>query len=1162
MASVTALRTKGRCPGCNKFTKIKGSKLFCVTCHHKNKVRMVQEPNHHLRSNDEITPAIPLCQFIAEKNNGEPQRTTCISNNNVTKKRKIDTNESENSNDIRNTVPLSPNVQPTILTDREQIENLLSLDFSGGVVVSEEDDKYTTSVMSDGEEDNESMRYIHTQSSHANNNLLQADRKSTTQTCAIQHETSIAQNCTEHSIPINHGYGTRRAVRQLNLNSEERNDNNESGELSIDESDADIFSSDSSGENNDSTPIGVYCHNCMRQDVAFTPEDMDCTTWNEKHHGLLDSIYQSLDIKRIQLQAGSFKRKLCAMNLDDYKVKAKVYRPVPLCRNCAIYLTVKGDDSKKLQHGWPSQIWKLMSNEELLELHGSNLWKLIPQLWRKWWVKTAQKFIHAMDHITISEPRAIVRDGTPHCERMRRMDKELTIKELHNAWDDHSLPCVKCPWGCVEQYHRVGSVPFDTVLAKLFSVESLLLSQVNKLKKVVGIRNNFLYFEQERDFLLGMPDCEVMATIGFSHRAHGLCCYTCSNHDGGSDLHYIHPPKNPFGYLPSDISDQYSPVVLVPRRIKHMKHSEYTNTYQTDVMRGEYGGVGTMTLTQNGKFDKTGYIPTRYQALAIAGRHDIKTHVSRLASENTTLPSYIGKKMLEESEEFIPDITEYDSYCSGATYVPFKSAVDMYTEFRGSKTPTLIVPENYNEESADDNSDISSASDESNINEDGVIFNRIKFSNFNPPSEYDEDSDFDDFLDFDMQPDDDVLFGFEDETSKDSDSEINEGIERHSDQDVSMAPSIHNPYIGNSNQSSNGVPVKNVPYQPSWPTSLNIIQVADTYGVCPPDAPNFNNASNICYNLLFYMVTCHALIDEIWEETQLCNYSYNQWNGFLLHYTTQYCLRPFRNNCGRRVHRSSPYYKFANKLKKHQQEHELVGYFQVETIDGRHDYSYNYAELVHAFTEHTNIRIVQPEYNADYLDFPDLVDDNVHTLIFINTVPATKRTFFSDEQMKHVHPNTYSDRNGCIWELRLLGASKTSTGDRHRNTNWQRTICFRYGGQLHTNWWKISGSQTRFLKASGDSPSYDQLESWDILVYVKTEHGDTSGLKQQFLEALGGQLSWKCNKHNVLLVDTPHHRAVTPHCCCSRDLSITCDDSLLSTPEVNYCARKVKYCCT
>ncbi len=343
---------------------------------------------------------------------------------------------------------------------------------------------------------------------------------------------------------------------------------------------------------------------------------------------------------------------------------------------------------------------------------------------------------------------------------------------------------------------------------------------------------------------------------------------------------------------------------------------------------------------------------------------------------------------------------------------------------------------------------------------------------------------------------------------------------------------------------------------------MNIIQVADTYGVCPPDAPNFNNASNICYNLLFYMVTCHALIDEIWEETQLCNYSYNQWNGFLLHYTTQYCLRPFRNNCGRRVHRSSPYYKFANKLKKHQQEHELVGYFQVETIDGRHDYSYNYAELVHDFAEHTNIRIVKPEYNADYLDFPDLVDDNVHTLIFINTVPATKRAFFSDEQMEHVHPNTYSDRNGCIWELRFLGASKTSTDDRHRNTNWQRTLCFRYGGQLHTNWWKISGSQTRFLKASGDSPSYDQLESWDILVYVKTEHGDTSGLKQQFLEALGGQLSWKCNKHNVLLVDTPHRRAVTPHCCCSRDLSITCDDSLLSTPEVNYCARKVKYCCT
>lgn len=70
--------------------------------------------------------------------------------------------------------------------------------------------------------------------------------------------------------------------------------------------------------------------------------------------------------------------------------------------------------------------------------------------------------------VSITEPSAVVRDGTKAHNTLRRALRDLLIGPLMEAVDDHLLPIVKCPWGCDDYYIKSGKFEFDIMLYRFF----------------------------------------------------------------------------------------------------------------------------------------------------------------------------------------------------------------------------------------------------------------------------------------------------------------------------------------------------------------------------------------------------------------------------------------------------------------------------------------------------------------------------------------------------------------------------------------------------------------------------------------------------------------------------------------------------------------------
>ena len=97
-------------------------------------------------------------------------------------------------------------------------------------------------------------------------------------------------------------------------------------------------------------------------------------------------------------------------------------RSVYLCKECDSYLSSERElpvnkSAKKL---WPSFIYTTLINKRVTDAYTNKFWKLVPQLWRHWWIDTLPIFNVNYNHITLEYQESIIKDQSSEKEEWKK----------------------------------------------------------------------------------------------------------------------------------------------------------------------------------------------------------------------------------------------------------------------------------------------------------------------------------------------------------------------------------------------------------------------------------------------------------------------------------------------------------------------------------------------------------------------------------------------------------------------------------------------------------------------------------------------------------------------------------------------------------------------
>ena len=419
------------------------------------------------------------------------------------------------------------------------------------------------------------------------------------------------------------------------------------------------------------------CNNCRR----------------EKTQPVSISIPQhTVKLKRVKLNKGSFRRKFANVswvNVLDALEKSKTPKQIKTIRdNGRVTLTSCSDcehclstdcKSNEAKHIWPAMVWAWLTDPGLLHEHGDQLWALVPNLWRPWWIKQLQKSKPAYSSITLDEPHSVFADRTLEIVEMRKAINDNTLAGLRDACNKHMKPLVKCPWGCTDMPCKCSERPFDIVVRRILghNVQTCTHDPRKAMREVVGIEQGCLH-QSNISLLLKNPAWIVQPSVAFSEKDGAPVVLACSAHENGCTGRYMHPPRNPNGTLPAKTSDQLTPAVCRPRSIKSVKAHHFSHSYHMHQMEGQHNGVDTVRTCTNHDFQTESAIVRKNESLSLKGRKDMKRSLDDWCENAKILPPKVGQKMLEHAEEDFPNEELLCQQCENATCITFSDALKLH----------------------------------------------------------------------------------------------------------------------------------------------------------------------------------------------------------------------------------------------------------------------------------------------------------------------------------------------------------------------------------------------------------------------------------------------------------------------------------------------------
>ena len=363
---------------------------------------------------------------------------------------------------------------------------------------------------------------------------------------------------------------------------------------------------------------------------------------------------------------------------------------VVLCEECASFLVHCRE--RGMVDKWPAFIWKLLSNDKLVASRGINLWCYVPDAWRIWWLDVIRERA-PFRGVTMATPPFIFKDVSSGRDALCGSLQRLVLRELMENCDKHLHATVRCPWGCTEYLHKAMSMPLDVVFQRYLGAD-LLIDAKRGCHIVMGSARNDYDDPTDVSLILMNAEWRIMPSVAFWDNGEPRVL-VCRNHKGGTKLDYVHMARHPRGILPDAMSDQLAHAVVVPRTIRPMKAHAYSTSYQMHEMRGSYGGLDTLSVTNIGRYDVPSTIRDMNERVAIAGRKDIRGLVTGRASEGI-IPAWFGAALLNDAdveEENLKSAFEdelagasgahveqkewWEHFCAGATRVTFHDSVKL-----------------------------------------------------------------------------------------------------------------------------------------------------------------------------------------------------------------------------------------------------------------------------------------------------------------------------------------------------------------------------------------------------------------------------------------------------------------------------------------------------
>jgi hypothetical protein len=138
---------------------------------------------------------------------------------------------------------------------------------------------------------------------------------------------------------------------------------------------------------------------------------------------------------------------------------------------------------------------------------------------------------------------------------------------------------------------------------------------------------------------------ECHPSIIFDEDKPSILC--CGNHSSSCTKHYIHIPKNPTASIFTDKSNQYSQAVIKCRTLQKTKQHKFCDTYQTGISQGGFDAIDSSYLTSSGCYVPTNQLALERDALTIAGRDYVRSHVLQ-KSTNINAKNYVPQENIDD----------------------------------------------------------------------------------------------------------------------------------------------------------------------------------------------------------------------------------------------------------------------------------------------------------------------------------------------------------------------------------------------------------------------------------------------------------------------------------------------------------------------------------
>ena len=397
------------------------------------------------------------------------------------------------------------------------------------------------------------------------------------------------------------------------------------------------------------------CQNCNRTQSEHLLNHYECLYELKFHRVNSDEIENHRSFKHIQIPRNRI------IQFD-------------LCRECFNHLTLANKkEAKNPDNTWPGFIWSFLKDRDFHRHYGTFIWKFIPTIWRHWWLDSFRIFF---DNVSIEEPYSYFVDITHDIKRWNDLNDSHLLPNLRDACNELLVPKILCPFGCSEFKHRCGTVSIDIVFQRYLPKCLLKKYLINKkaFKFIETARDDYIRKNDDYDaWLLNFKDLKIEPSIAFVNGYPQVL--TCHDHDRGSKLYSIHPPRQPIHNLPSRYSDQLCHCVMKCRTVKPIQKSKYSIGFQMHEQRGSFNGIDTCNITSYRDFSFRSKLLSDCEARSILNRPDINSLLNQLVDEDVITKQTANDKKLHASELY--DNFDFDPYVVGATYVPLECALQI-----------------------------------------------------------------------------------------------------------------------------------------------------------------------------------------------------------------------------------------------------------------------------------------------------------------------------------------------------------------------------------------------------------------------------------------------------------------------------------------------------